>query len=85
MLADLAKLEFEEDKLSQLEADLNDILGYIDVLNEIDTDSVEPLVQIYDNELELREDIEGESLDIKDVLENSPASEEGAVIVPKVI
>lgn len=84
-LADLAKLEFSEEKLSQLEIDLNNILGYIDMLSELDTEDIEPLVQMYDGELELREDIVGDSLIVEDVLKNSPASEEGAIIVPKVV
>ena len=47
-VAKLARLEFNEEEIIRFQADLNNILEYIDVLGEINTDEVEPLVQIHE-------------------------------------
>ena len=47
-LADLSKLEFDEASKKELVNDLNRILGFIDKLNELDTENVEPLIYMND-------------------------------------
>ena len=47
-IAKLSKLSFEEKEIEKFQIELNDILGYIDMLNEVDTSKVEPLVYIND-------------------------------------
>lgn len=84
-LAKLAKLKFNSEEIERLQVELNDILGYIDMLNEIDTSEVEPLVQINHSVNNLREDRVRESLKIEEVLLNAKESGDGAIIVPRVI
>ena len=84
-VAKLARLEFNEEEIIRFQADLNNILDYIDVLGEINTDEVEPLVQIHETGVKLREDIIREALTVQEAMKNAPASEDGALIVPKVV
>ncbi|MGL5918214.1 MAG: Asp-tRNA(Asn)/Glu-tRNA(Gln) amidotransferase subunit GatC [Cetobacterium sp.] len=84
-VAKLARLEFKEEEIVRFQADLNNILNYIDVLGEVDTDDIEPLVQVHETGVKLREDVIKESLTSEEAMKNAPASEDGALIVPKVI
>ena len=84
-IAKLSKLSFEEKEIEKFQIELNDILGYIDMLNEVDTSKVEPLVYINDVVNNFREKEEKSSLEIKKVLLNAPESAENAIVVPKVI
>ena len=84
-IAKLSKLSFEEKEIEKFQIELNDILGYIDMLNEVDTSKVEPLVYINDVVNNFREKEEKKSLEITKVLLNAPESAENAIVVPKVI
>ena len=84
-IAKLSKLSFEEKEIEKFQIELNDILGYIDMLNEVDTSKVEPLVYINDVVNNFREKEEKTSLEITKVLLNAPESVENAIVVPKVV
>ena len=84
-IAKLSKLSFEEKEIEKFQIELNDILGYIDMLNEVDTSKVEPLVYINDVVNNVREKEEKTSLEITKVLLNAPESAENAIVVPKVV
>ena len=84
-IAKLSKLAFEEKEIEKFQIELNDILGYIDMLNEVDTSKVEPLVYINDVVNNFREKEEKTSLEITKVLLNAPESAENAIVVPKVV
>ena len=84
-IAKLSKLSFEENEIEKFQIELNDILKYIDMLNEVDTSKVEPLVYINEAVNNFREKEEKPSLKIEKVLLNAPESAENAIVVPKVI
>ena len=84
-IAKLSKLSFEEIEIEKFQIELNDILKYIDMLNEVDTSKVEPLVYINEAVNNFREKEEKPSLKIEKVLLNAPESAENAIVVPKVI
>ena len=84
-IAKLSKLSFEDKEIEKFQVELNDILKYIDMLNEVDTSKVEPLVYINEAVNNFREKEEKSSLEIKKVLLNAPESAENAIVVPKVI
>ena len=84
-IAKLSKLSFEEKEIERFQIELNDILKYIDMLNEVDTSKVKPLVYINEAVNNFREKEEKPSLEIKKVLLNAPESAENAIVVPKVI
>ncbi|MGL4308593.1 Asp-tRNA(Asn)/Glu-tRNA(Gln) amidotransferase subunit GatC [Cetobacterium sp. SF1] len=84
-VAKLARLQFNDEEIEKFQTELNDILGYIDVLGEVNTDSIEPLSQVNDGSNNLREDVIKESLTVEEAMLNAPSSEDGALIVPKVV
>lgn len=84
-VAELARLSFTEEEKESLAHDLNSVLGYIDKLNELDTDNVNIIVNPYYIENKFREDVVEPSMDLKDVIKNSPKNLEEYIIVPKII
>jgi len=52
----LSKIHLDEEKMKEIEWDLNNILQYFDLLNEVDTENVEPTYSVIDSKNNLRED-----------------------------
>lgn len=84
-LAHLARLEFESQEKQKILNDLNRILDYIELLNELDTTNIEPLIYLSPNQNILREDIVIETLKKEDALNNAPKKDSDYIRVPKVI
>ncbi|MEO6695177.1 MAG: Asp-tRNA(Asn)/Glu-tRNA(Gln) amidotransferase subunit GatC [Ignavibacteria bacterium] len=84
-IAKLAKLKFADEEKVKLQSDLNVILEYIDQLDELDLDNVEPLENINETENVLREDKEVKWLSNDEALMNAPAKTGRFFKVPKVI
>ncbi len=85
-VAHLARLEFAEDEIERFRGDLNNILKFVEKLQEVDTQGVEPLFQVnHDEENKFRKDEIKESLDPEKALLNAPEKEDGMFIVPKVV
>ena len=84
-VAKLARLEFSEAEKEVFSHQLNDILSYMEKLNELDTTNVEPLSHVIDVGNVFREDDVKPSAPIEDVLKNAPARTEQFFKVPKVI
>ena len=84
-ISKLAKISLDEKKAKKLEADLNSIFEWIEQLNELKTENVEPLSSIAETKLRLRKD-EIKTKNIKDeVLKNSPDENKDFFVVPKVV
>ena len=81
-IAELSRLSLSSDELKKRTEDMNNIIHYMDTLNEIDTDNVKELYNVHDMNNTLRDDSFEESLDKKDVLKNSPSSNENYIEVP---
>lgn len=84
-LADLAKLEFNEAEKESIKNDLSRILTYIEKLNEINTEGVEPLIFMNDSVNVLREDHPGETISKADALKNAASKDSDYFKVPKFI
>lgn len=84
-IAELAKLKFSESELENFTHQMNDILKYMDKLNELDTDNVEPLAHPVEGTNVFREDELKSSISTEDALKNSPMADEKYFKVPKVI
>ena len=87
-VADLANLKLAEDEISRFVRELDQILAYMDKLNELDTTGVEPMAQVLygaEETATLREDIERESLGAELAVANAPLSGAGYFKVPRVI
>ena len=84
-ISKLAKISLDEKKAKKLEADLNSIFKWIEQLNELKTENVEPLSSIAETKLRLRKD-EIKTKNIRDeVLKNSPDKNKDFFVVPKVV
>jgi aspartyl-tRNA(Asn)/glutamyl-tRNA(Gln) amidotransferase subunit C len=84
-IAGLARIAVTDAETAAMVPELNNILGWIEQLREVDVTGVEPLAAVIPNALRLREDIvtDGEIRDA--VLANAPQAEHGFFAVPKVI
>jgi aspartyl-tRNA(Asn)/glutamyl-tRNA(Gln) amidotransferase subunit C len=84
-IAELAKLKFKEEELEKFTDHLNEILAYVEKLNELDTTDVEPLSHPVEGSNVFREDEVKPSLDREEALRNAPDRSELFFKVPKVI
>lgn len=78
----LAKLELNDEEKEQAKKDMVKMLDYIDRLNELDTEGVEPMSHAFDLSNVFREDIVVNGDDRENILVNAPEKKEGAFVVP---
>ena len=84
-ISKLARISVDEEKANKLAGDLNSIFEFIEKLNELDTENVEPLTSVANTTLRFRKDVV-ESKNIREkILSNSPDNNEDFFVVPKVV
>lgn len=84
-IASLARIAVTDDQVEAMVPELNNILGWIEQLGEVDTSAVQPMTAVIPNLLRLRDDVVTDG-DVRDaVLKNAPQAEQGFFTVPKVI
>lgn len=79
----LAKLELSEEEKEQAKKDMENMLDYIDKLNELDTTNIEPMSHIFSVQNVFREDEVVNADDRDNMLSNAPQKKEGTYMVPK--
>ncbi len=84
-IAKLARIAVSDSEVAALEPELNNILGWIQQLQEVDVTGVEPMTAVIPNQLRLRDDVVNDGGKRDDVLANAPNAEHGFFAVPKVI
>ena len=84
-IAKLARIAMSDDEIERLAPELNNILGWVEQLAEVDTDGIEPLTAVIDQKLRLRDDVVTEGNIRELVLANAPEAKHGFFAVPKVI
>ncbi|MAN18074.1 MAG: Asp-tRNA(Asn)/Glu-tRNA(Gln) amidotransferase GatCAB subunit C [Pelagibacteraceae bacterium] len=84
-LGKLSKIKIDDDKLSSLSKDLGSILNFIDRLQSLDTEEVDPTSNSLDQSLVMRDDIAIDKNSANEILENAPEKELDFFSVPKVI
>lgn len=84
-LANLARLEFNDSEKEAIKKDLSKILSYVEKLNEIDTNGVEPLTHISDEVNVLRDDVVEEIISQQEALKNAPDKNSDYFKIPKVL
>ena len=84
-IAKLARIAMSDEEIERLAPELNNILGWVEQLGEVDTDGVEPLTAVIDQKLRLRDDAVTEGNIRDQILANAPEAQHGFFAVPKVI
>ena len=84
-VAFLSRLKVDDDKIEATKEEFNKILNWIEELNEINTDNVEPLISVNNTTLRLREDKVSDGNYQETVLKNAPDKEYDYFAVPKVV
>jgi aspartyl-tRNA(Asn)/glutamyl-tRNA(Gln) amidotransferase subunit C len=84
-VAHLARLEFDNEQKNAIINDMNNMLVFVDKLNELNTDVIEPLVYMTDETNVLREDGVKQDITQKEALANAPKKDSDYFKVPKVV
>jgi aspartyl-tRNA(Asn)/glutamyl-tRNA(Gln) amidotransferase subunit C len=84
-IASLARIRVEEDEIPRLQAELNGILGWIEQLNEVNVEDVEPLTGAAHMALKMREDVVTDGGYPEKILTNAPERAGPFFAVPKVV
>ncbi|MFI4935255.1 MAG: Asp-tRNA(Asn)/Glu-tRNA(Gln) amidotransferase subunit GatC [Caulobacterales bacterium] len=84
-VARLARIKVEEARLEPLAAELSGILAWIEQLNEVDTEGVQPMASTEAVSLPMREDVVTDGGDPAKILANAPRTERNFFVVPKVV
>ena len=84
-LEKLARITLTEDEKKKVGNELQDILTYIDMLNELDTDGVEAMSHCFPVTNVMREDEVQPSMSADEIVANAPESQDGCFVVPKTV
>lgn len=84
-VASLSRLRESDERLEALAGELNSILGWIEQLNEVDVEGVEPMTTAIDMPTPLRDDVVTDGAIVEQVVANAPKSVDGFFVVPKVV
>ena len=84
-VAALAKLQLSEDEKEKAKEDLSKILGYMETMNELNTDEVEPMSHVFSVKNVMREDEVTNGNDQEALLQNAPRKKDGSYMVPKTV
>ena len=84
-VADLCRLGLEEDEKARYETELNDVLKFMEKLNELDTEGVEPTSHVLEIFNVFRKDEVVKGLDVEEALANAPDRDEDCFKVPSIL
>lgn len=84
-IAQLARIRVDEAHGEKLSQELSNILGWVEQLNELDTEGVEPMTSVVKVRLPMREDVVADGEQADEVLANAPETAGGYFVVPKVL
>ncbi|MCV9909234.1 Asp-tRNA(Asn)/Glu-tRNA(Gln) amidotransferase subunit GatC [Brucella sp. HL-2] len=84
-VAHLARIAVSEDEAERMTGELNAILGFVEQLNEVDIDGIEPMTSVSPMKMRLREDAVTDGDIANAVVANAPVTEDNFFVVPKVV
>ena len=84
-IAHLARIAVEEDEVERLKGELNAILAFVEQLQEVNVEGVEPMTSVTPMKMKMRADAVTDGNNAEAVLKNAPASEGNFFLVPKVV
>jgi len=84
-VARLARIAVREDEVAHLQGEVNAVLAFVEQLNEVNVEGVEPMTSVTPMEMKKRVDVVSDGDIVDDILANAPATENQYFLVPKVI
>ncbi|EFO29341.1 glutamyl-tRNA(Gln) amidotransferase, C subunit [Roseibium sp. TrichSKD4] len=84
-VARLARIKVSEEEATRMTGELNGILGFVEQLDEVNIDGVEPLTSVVEQAMKKRVDGVTDGGKANDITANAPASEDNFFMVPKVV
>lgn len=84
-IAKLARIALPEERVEPMMAELNGILGWMEQLQEVNVEGVEPMTSVVAQKLKMREDVVTAGGDAAAILANAPQTEDNFFVVPKVV
>lgn len=84
-IAKLSRIKLNDDEIGHFQTELSNIIDWIEQLQEVDTDNVEPMTSVIKMKAPVREDKVTDGDYQEDILANAPMSDYGCFVVPKVI
>ncbi len=84
-VASLARIEIKSDEEDTLIKELNNIILWVDELQKVNTDKVDPMLSVFNESMPMRQDIAKSNYSNKLIMKNSPKSNSGFFVVPKVV
>lgn len=83
-IASLARLDLSQEETEMFVSQFKDILDYVSILNEVDTDKVPPAYLSNANKSVIRDDVIEESVPTSEFISNAPQAKDGYVVIPRV-
>jgi aspartyl-tRNA(Asn)/glutamyl-tRNA(Gln) amidotransferase subunit C len=84
-VARLARIAVREDEVAHLQGEVNAVLAFVEQLNEVNIDGVEPMTSVTPMEMKKRADVVTDGNIVDDILANAPATENHFFLVPKFV
>ena len=84
-ISNLAKISIADQEVEKLESEISSIIRWVEALNEVDTDNIDPMSNSLTGVLRMREDLVTDGNKVSNILSNSPVDDENFFVVPKVI
>jgi aspartyl-tRNA(Asn)/glutamyl-tRNA(Gln) amidotransferase subunit C len=84
-IAHLARIAVEDSEIEQLRGELNGILAWVEQLNEVNVEGVEPMTSVTPMQMKKREDVVNDGNIADDIVANAPAKQDHFFLVPKVV
>ena len=84
-IARLARLRLEEERVEPMMHELNNILAWVEQLEEVNVEGVAPLTSVVEQKLKMRDDVVTDGGYPADLMKNAPSAEDNFFVVPKVV
>ena len=84
-VARLARIAVTEEEAGRMTGELNAILGFVEQLNEVNVEGIEPMTSVIPMAMKKRQDAVTDGGKAADIVANAPATEENFFLVPKVV
>jgi aspartyl-tRNA(Asn)/glutamyl-tRNA(Gln) amidotransferase subunit C len=84
-IAHLARIRIDDERVDEMREELNSILAFVEQLDEVNTENVEPMTAVVATKMRLRADTVTDGNKVDDVIANAPESDDGFFMVPKVV